>query len=186
MMTGDVAVLPQCSIGAVRVSGGPSSSSAGLERRCRRTSWRRPRLATAAGSFADTVLSRPPRRVVENLPVTTEEDIRAIARSLPGSFERESYGGCPSWRTSPRLFAWIRENPDALVVWVESLEAKDGLLATDPGKFFTTSHYNGQPIVLVRLDAVEVDEARELVIDSWRVRAPRALTRGYGDGGQRP
>ncbi len=118
--------------------------------------------------------------------MTTEEDIREIARSLPGSFERESYGGRPSWRTSPRMFAWIRDDPDALVVWVESLEAKDALLATDPGKFFTTSHYNGQPIVLVRLEAVEVDEARELVTESWRVRAPRALTRGHGDGGQRP
>jgi len=71
-------------------------------------------------------------------------------------------------------------------VWVESLEAKDALLATDAGKFFTTSHYNGQPIVLVRLEAVEVDEARELVTESWRVRASRALTRGHGDGGQRP
>ena len=118
--------------------------------------------------------------------MTTEEDIREIARSLPGSFERESYGGRPSWRTSQRMFAWIRDDPDALVVWVESLEAKDALLATDPGKFFTTSHYNGQPIVLVRFEAVEVDEARELVTESWRVRDPRALTRGHGDGGQRP
>jgi len=123
---------------------------------------------------------------VENPLVTTEEDIREIARSLPGSFERESYGGRPSWRTSPRMFAWIRDDPDALVVWVESLEAKDALLATDPGKFFTTSHYNGQPIVLFRLEAVEVDEARELVTESWRVRAPRALTRGHGVGGERP
>lgn len=117
--------------------------------------------------------------------MTSEEDIREIARSLPGSFERESYGGCPSWRTSPRMFAWIRDDPEALVVWVESPEAKDALLATDPGKFFTTSHYDGQPIVLVRLEAVEVDEARELVTESWLIRAPRALTRGHG-GGQRP
>lgn len=84
------------------------------------------------------------------------------------------------------MFAWIREEPEALVVWVESLEAKDALLATDPGKFFTTSHYAGQPIVLVRLEAVEVDEARELVTESWCLRAPRALTRGHVGGGQRP
>lgn len=124
--------------------------------------------------------------MVENPRVTTEQDIREIARSLPRSFERESYGGRPSWRTSPRMFAWIREEPEALVVWVESLEAKDALLATDPGKFFTTSHYAGQPIVLVRLEAVEVDEARELVTESWCLRAPRALIRGHVGGGQRP
>ncbi len=96
---------------------------------------------------------------------TEEEDIRGIARSLPGAFERESYGGRPSWRTSPRMFAWIRDDPEALVVWVESLEAKEALIAAEPGKFFATSHYDGQPIVLVRLEATEVDEARELVTD---------------------
>lgn len=117
--------------------------------------------------------------------MATEEDIRGIARSLPGSFERESYGGRPSWRTPPRMFAWIRDEPEALVVWVESLEAKEALIAADPGKFFTTSHYDGQAIVLVRLEAVEVDEARELVTDSWCLRAPRSLTRGHGDPEQR-
>ncbi len=123
---------------------------------------------------------------MQNAPVATEEDIRRIARSLPGAFERESYGGRPSWRTSPRMFAWIRDDPDALVVWVESLEAKEALIAADPDTFCTTSHYDGQPIVLVRFEAVGLDEARELVTDSWRVRAPRSLTRGYDGGAQRP
>jgi len=118
--------------------------------------------------------------------VTTEEDLRGIACGLPGAFERESYGGRPSWRTSPRVFAWIRDEPEALVVWVESPEVKEALIAADTKKFFTTSHYDGQPIVLVRLEAVEVDEVRELVTDSWRVRAPRSLTRGYHDREQRP
>lgn len=84
------------------------------------------------------------------------------------------------------MFAWIRDDPEALVVWVESLEAKEALIAADPGKFFTTSHYDGQPIVLVRLEAAEVDEARELVTESWRVRAPRSLTCGYDGGAHRP
>lgn len=117
--------------------------------------------------------------------MTTEEDIRGIALSLPGAFQRESYGGRPSWRTSSRMFAWIRDGPEALVVWVESLEAKDALIAADPDHFFTTSHYDGQPVVLVRLEVVEVDEARELVTNSWQLRAPRSLTRGYDNRAQR-
>ncbi len=84
------------------------------------------------------------------------------------------------------MFAWIRDDPEALVVWVESLEAKEALITADPDKFFTISHYNGQPIVLVRFEATEVDEAHELVTDSWRVRAPRSLTRGYDRGAHRP
>jgi hypothetical protein len=76
------------------------------------------------------------------------------------------------------MFAWIRDEPDALVAWVDSLQDKEALIASDPGKFFTTPHYDGRAVVLVRLEAVDVDEVAELVTDSWRLRAPRALTKG--------
>jgi hypothetical protein len=114
--------------------------------------------------------------------VVTEDDVRRIALDLPGAFERTSYGGRPSWRTEPRMFTWIRDEPDALVVWVESLEDKDALIASEPGKFFTTSHCDGHAVVLVRLEAVDLDEARELITDSWRLRAPRSLTKSQSGG----
>lgn len=104
-------------------------------------------------------------------------DIRRIALGLPGTSEQESYGGRPSWRTKPRMFTWVREDPEALVVWVESVEERDALIAAEPEKFFTTSHYDGQPIVLVQLDAVDVDEATELVTESYRLRAPASLVK---------
>lgn len=114
--------------------------------------------------------------------VVTHEDIRRIALSLPGAFEHESYGGRPSWRTKQRMFTWIREDPEALVVWVPSTEEKTLLIESEPAKFFTTPHYDGQPIVLVKLDAVDADEAAELVTDSWRLRAPRRLVREWEAG----
>lgn len=103
----------------------------------------------------------------------TTDEVRAIALGLPGAYEQSSYGGRPSWRTAPRMFTWIREDPEALVVWVSSLEEKDALLASDPATFFTIDHVDGHPIVLVRLDVVDHDEAVELITESWRVRAPR-------------
>lgn len=103
------------------------------------------------------------------------DDIRALALDLPGAFEQESYGGHPSWRTKPRMFAWIRDDPEALVVWVDSVEEKIALIEAEPKKFFTTSHYDGHPIVLARLPSIDRAEARELVTDSWRIRAPRSL-----------
>ncbi len=110
----------------------------------------------------------------------TEEEVRRIALSLPGAYEQESYGGRPSWRTKARMFTWIRDTPDALVVWVESVEDKEALMASAPDKFFTTAHYRGQPIVLVRLEAVDADEVAELITDSWLLRVPRSLTKGWG------
>jgi hypothetical protein len=103
--------------------------------------------------------------------------IRRIATSLPGAYEQTSYEGQPSWRTKPRMFAWIRDDPEALVVWVESLDDKEILLATEPETFFTTAHYDGYPAVLVRLEAIDGNRARELVTESWRLRAPASLTR---------
>ncbi len=114
--------------------------------------------------------------------MVTHDDVRAIALALPGSFEQESYGGRPSWRTKARMFTWIRDDPEALVVWVESEEEKSALLAAEPRTFSTTPHYDGQPIVLVDLAAVDAEEAGELIIESWRLRAAEDPGAGVGRG----
>ena len=65
------------------------------------------------------------------------------------------------------------------MVFVESLEEKEMLLASDPDTFFTTPHYDGHAGILVNLDVVEWDEARELITDSWRLRAPNKLVKNF-------
>ena len=108
-----------------------------------------------------------------------------MALGLPGAFEQASYGDRPSFRTKARMFAWVRDDPEALVVWVDSEEEKLALIDAEPGTFFTTSHYDGEPIVLVRMEAVTADEMAELVTESFRLRAPKTLVReldGRSDG----
>jgi hypothetical protein len=111
--------------------------------------------------------------------VISHADIRAIALGLPGTFEQASYGGRPSWRTKARMFTWIREDPEALVVWVGSEAEKLAMIDAEPATFFTTPHYDGVAIVLVRLEAVDPAEAAELVTESWRLRAPRTLVKEW-------
>ncbi len=111
--------------------------------------------------------------------MATHDDVRRAAMALPGVTEKASYGGRPSWRCKARMFAWIREDPEALVVWVESVEDKQALIDAEPKKFFTTDHYDGHPIVLVELSAVEPDEVAELLEDSWRQRASRAEVKAF-------
>ena len=103
--------------------------------------------------------------------------VRKIALDLPGAFEQPSYGGQPSWRTKQRMFTWIREDPEALVVWVDSVEEKMALIESEPTKFFTIDHYDGHPIVLVNLSTVDGTELTELVTESWRLRAPKKLVK---------
>ena len=74
---------------------------------------------------------------------------------------------------------WILDDPEALVVRLPSEEDKVAMIASDPARFFATPHYDGTPILLVSLQTVDVGEARELITDSWRVRAPRALVRAW-------
>jgi hypothetical protein len=112
--------------------------------------------------------------------VVTHDDVRGIALSLPETFEQASYGGRPSWRTKTRMFTWLPDaEPEVLVVWVESEEEKRAMIAAEPRKFSTTSHYDGHPIVLVDLAAVDVDEATELITESWRLRAPKKLVTAW-------
>ena len=111
--------------------------------------------------------------------MVSHEDVRKIALDFPDATERASYGGRPSWRTKTKMFAWIRENPEALVVWVASLDDKEAMLEAQPKKLFTTPHYDGEPIVLVRLEAVGKKELRDLLTDSWRLRAPKTTVRRW-------
>jgi hypothetical protein len=81
------------------------------------------------------------------------------------------------------MFTWIRGNPEALVVWVESLDEKELLIEAEPRAFFTTPHYDGYPMVLVRLEAIDVKRAKELITESWRLRAPASLLKKEGRRG---
>jgi hypothetical protein len=123
--------------------------------------------------------------------VATEDDVRRIALSLPETTERSWYG-TPGYRVKDKGFLRIRSNAEGgLLVFVADLGEKDALLASDPEKFFTTPHYDGHASVLVNLDAVDVDELRELITDSWLVRAPTRVRKAHeaeltGPGGREP
>lgn len=111
----------------------------------------------------------------------TIDDIRAIAMSLPGAEEKPSYGGRPSWRASKKMFCWVRENPEALVLWVESVEDTAMLIETSPDTLFTIDHYNGHAMVLGNLEKLELDETTELIIESWRLRATKTAVERFDE-----
>jgi hypothetical protein len=119
--------------------------------------------------------------------MATEEDVRRIALALPETTEKPSYGS-PGFRVKDKGFLRIRSEAEGgLVVFVEDEGEKEALLASEPGKFFTTPHYDGYAIVLVGLPSIEVDELRELIVESWLLRAPARVRKAHeaeltGDG----
>lgn len=106
--------------------------------------------------------------------MSSQDDLRRLALSLPETTEQPSYGTA-GFRVRDRLFARLRPEGDAVVLWCAALEEKLVLMAAAPSKFFSTPHYDGHPTVLVRLHEIDQDELWEVVAESWRVRAPRSL-----------
>jgi hypothetical protein len=133
---------------------------------------------TADPARPDVAEVAPDEPGSDDRSMVTEDDVRAVALSLPETTEKPSYG-TPGFRVKDRLFARIREEGDVLVVWCCDLDEKEALLASEPDKFFTTPHYEGHPTVLVRFDAVDPDELTELLTESWRIRAPKKVVAAF-------
>jgi hypothetical protein len=66
-------------------------------------------------------------------------------------------------------------------VFLSDVGEKEALLASDPKKFFTTPHYDGYAAVLVNLPAIGVDELRELITESWRLKAPKRVLKAFDE-----
>jgi hypothetical protein len=126
--------------------------------------------------------------------MATWDDVRRIALALPEAEERTSRD-LRQWRVKDKLFVWERplrradlealgaEAPDGpiLGVRVEHLGAKEALLGSDPGVFFTTPHFEGYPAVLVRLGEIGPDDLEDVIVDAWLNRAPKRLAQAYLD-----
>jgi hypothetical protein len=98
-------------------------------------------------------------------------------------------GGNPVYQVGRKSFVFFRTpRPDAvdpetgeryddvIVIWVASEHDKRALLDDHGSPFFTTSHFDGHPSVLVRasrLGEVNRDELVELIQEAWLSRASR-------------
>jgi hypothetical protein len=108
-----------------------------------------------------------------------EGDVRRIALSLPQTTEEPWYGS-PGYKVAGRGFLRLRTEADGgLVVFVADLGEKEALLTSDQEAFYTTPHYNNYPIVLINLAKVDPTELEELIIESWRLKAPVKVRTAY-------
>ena len=119
------------------------------------------------------------------------DDVRRLARALPHVEEIDSDGF--DFRVGGKGFVWSypERQPgkprviraDIAVLFVGDEAEKQALLLGEPRTFFTTPAYNGWPLVMLRLAEVDTGRLAELVTDAWRMRAPAAIAREFGDTG---
>ncbi len=111
--------------------------------------------------------------------MVTQEDVRRIALSLPETTAEQWYG-TPGYKVGGKGFLRIRSNDEGgLVVFVADLGEKEAMLASSPKKYFTTAHYDGSSAVLVHLPAIGVKELREVITESWCLKAPAKLRKTF-------
>jgi hypothetical protein len=106
------------------------------------------------------------------------DDVRRLARALPDVVEVASEGF--DFRVSGKGFVWSYPErvpgkkrvirTDIAVLYVGDEGEKQALLLGEPQLFFTTPAYDGWPLVMLRLDQVDVDRLEELVTDAWEMR----------------
>ena len=120
------------------------------------------------------------------------EDVRRLALALPETQETSSYG-LPAWQVKSKTFVWerplrpadLKELGEAaprgtvLGAYVADEGVKQALLQADADVLFTTPHFDGYPIVLVRLDVADAAFLEELVVDAWLARAPKRLAQSF-------
>jgi hypothetical protein len=106
------------------------------------------------------------------------DDVRRLALGLADVVEMDSDGF--DFRVNNQGFVWsyperLPGRPrvirtDVAVLFVGDEAEKQALVLGEPELFFTTPGYEGLPLVMVRLEAVDVRRLRELVTDAWRMR----------------
>lgn len=127
--------------------------------------------------------------------MATWDDVRRIALDLPGAVEDGS-GRTTAWRVSGKAFAWERvlrrgereslgdAAPDgpALGLRTADPDVVDGLVASQPGVYFTVAGYGVHPMVLLHVERASFEDLDEAITDAWLCRAPKRLREGLVQG----
>ena len=108
----------------------------------------------------------------------TIDDARTIVATLPRSYEalvREEV----RFRVGRLVYAAFSRD-DTIMGFAFPKEEREALVASEPDKFLmprpSDMRYRW---VCVRLDAIDIDELRELLLDAWRMCVPKTVAAAY-------
>ena len=110
--------------------------------------------------------------------MATWDGVRRLALALPDAEESTTYKKL-AFKVAGKNFAW--ESPHVRGALALNCDAGELPLMIEarPEMFFTTAHYDGYPIVLVRLKTADAGELSERIEESWLIAAPTSLADAY-------
>ena len=106
------------------------------------------------------------------------DDVRPLGSSLERSYEVLVHDRV-KFRVGAIVYVAFSRDERVMGFAYPKVE-RDELIASDPAKFALPAQSDMRfNWVLGRLDAIDADEARELVVDAWRMVVPKKLSRAY-------
>ena len=115
--------------------------------------------------------------------MVTIDDVRAIASTLPRSTEvlvRDRV----KFRVG-RIVYLAFSRDESQLGFAFPKEEREALVASEPAKFLMPSRGDMRyHWVEVRLDAIDAQEMRELVLDAWRMVVPKRVSAAYDTDGE--
>jgi len=110
--------------------------------------------------------------------MVTIDDVRAFAMTLPRTTEALVQDRV-KFRVGRIVFvAFSRDETEMGFGFPK--EEREALVASEPDKFLMPRRSDMRyRWVCVRLDAIDVDELRELLVDAWRMRVPKKVAAAY-------
>ena len=116
---------------------------------------------------------------METLPMSvTIDDARAIVAGLPRSYEAVVRDRV-KFRVGQIVYAAFSRD-ETTMGFAFPREEREALVASAPDKFFMPrSSELRYRWVCVRLDAIDVDELQELLVDAWRMCVPKKIAASY-------
>jgi hypothetical protein len=110
--------------------------------------------------------------------MVTIDDVRRLASTFPRAYEALVLDRV-KFRVGSIVFVSFSRD-EQLMGFAFPKDERDDLVAARPDCFQLPStsdlRYNW---VVARLDAIDLDEMRELVIDAWRMVVPRRVSRDF-------
>ena len=110
--------------------------------------------------------------------MVTIDDARSVAAELPRSYEAVVHDRV-RFRVGKIVYAAFSRD-ETIMGFAFPKEERDALVASEPDKFLmprpSELRYRW---VCVRLDAIDGDELRELVVDAWRMCVPKKVAAEY-------
>ncbi len=109
--------------------------------------------------------------------IDAETRLRDICLALPEAAEQETWGE-PTYRVRGKIFAMTRRGDGRHSVWCKARPgAQLVLTGDDPARFFVPPYVGRHGWIGVRLDddGVDWEELTDLVIESYRITAPKRL-----------